>query len=99
MIFNNPVGKSTNKWLLNDKLLLLLMLPKPNPTPKDKTLRTLVKKTHDQNTSNYRTRNQKYHAFFALETHLLTATKPTCAIIKLLNMKGYRRTQKITILF
>ncbi|UNF61360.1 hypothetical protein [Spiroplasma poulsonii] len=31
-----------------------------NPTPKDKTILFLVKrKTHDQNTNNYRTRNQK----------------------------------------
>ncbi|WP_416375117.1 hypothetical protein [Spiroplasma poulsonii] len=51
--------------------LLLLMLPKLQSNAQKKTKNNLIlvkrKNTHDQNTSNYRTRNQKNYCnkFFA----------------------------------
>ncbi|UNF61838.1 hypothetical protein [Spiroplasma poulsonii] len=49
---------------------LLLMLPKLNPTPKKKQSYSGKEKTHDQNTSNYQTRNQKgVQQVFARKKH------------------------------
>ncbi|UNF62300.1 hypothetical protein [Spiroplasma poulsonii] len=52
--------KALIKWLFNDKTIIIDATETQSTLKRDKNNLILVKeKTHSQNTSNYRTRNQK----------------------------------------
>ncbi|UNF61812.1 hypothetical protein [Spiroplasma poulsonii] len=85
---------------------LLLMLPKlqSNAQKEQNNLILVKKKTHDQNTSNYRTRNQNYCNKFSLGKKNMIMLgqlikNPNFKNTKLIVDSGYQGIQKITIMF